>query len=171
MWSSFVGRLIPEKGVSALIEASRDERLREAGVALVLAGDGPLADDVRAAEGPCLRWVGRLGREDTAALLSQADLMCLPTRSEGFSTTLLEASACGCPSLVTDVGGARELIPDERHGRIMPDATAETVVREVLALCGRREELRTMGQRCCELVRERFSWDATAGAVERACGA
>lgn len=165
---AFVGRLIPEKGVSALIEASRDERLREAAVTFVLAGDGPLADDVRAAEGPCLRWVGRLGREDTAALLSQADLMCLPTRSEGFSTTLLEASACGCPSLVTDVGGARELIPDERHGRIMPDATAETVVREVLALCGRREELRSMGQRCCELVRERFSWDATAEAVEAA---
>ena len=168
---AFVGRLIPEKGVSALIEASRDERLREADVTFVLAGDGPLAGDVRAAEGSCLRWVGRLGREDTAALLSQADLMCLPTRSEGFSTTLLEASACGCPSLVTDVGGARELIPDERYGHIMPDATAETVVREVRALCGRREDLRSMGQRCCELVRERFSWDATAGAVERACEA
>lgn len=135
----------------------------------VLAGDGSLVGDVRAVERPCLRWVGRLGREETAALLSQVDLMCLPMRSEGFSTTLLEASACGCLSLVTDVGGARELIPDERYGQIMSGATVETVVREVLALCGRLEELRPMGERCRELVRERFSWDATAAAVERAC--
>lgn len=165
---AFVGRLIPEKGVSALIEASRDERLRSAGVTFVLAGDGPLAGDVSDAESSTLRWVGRLSREDTAALLSRADLMCLPTRSEGFSTTLLEASACGCPSLVTDVGGARELIPDTGYGTIMPDASAETVVREVLSLCERRSALPLMGERCERLVEGRFSWDATALGAEEA---
>ena len=165
---AFVGRLIPEKGVSALIEASRNERLHSAGVTLVLAGDGPLAADVSAAESPTLRWVGRLSREDTAALLLQSDYMCLPTRSEGFSTTLLEASACGCPSLVTDVGGARELIPDEGYGRIMPDAAAETIVQEVLALRECQSELPLMGERCKRLAEDRFSWDATAAATEKA---
>ena len=165
---AFVGRLIPEKGVSALIEASRNESLRTAGVTFVLAGDGPLAADVSAAESPALRWVGRLSREDTAALFLQSDLMCLPTRSEGFSTTLLEASACGCPSLVTDVGGARELIPDEIYGRIMSDATAETIVRELLSLRERRSELPLMGERCKRLVEDGFSWDATAAAAEQA---
>lgn len=165
---AFVGRLIPEKGVSALIEASRDERLRAARVTFVLAGDGPLAGDVSDAESPTLRWVGRLSREDTAALLLQSDCLCLPTRSEGFSTTLLEASACGCPSLVTDVGGARELIPDDGYGRIMPDASAETVVHEVLSLCERRSEFPLMGERCDRLVEDRFCWDATAFAAEKA---
>lgn len=165
---TFVGRLIPEKGVTALIEASRDERLRPAGVTFVLAGDGPLAGDVSDAESPTLRWVGRLSREDTAALLLQSDCLCLPTRSEGFSTTLLEASACGCPSLVTDVGGARELIPDDGYGRIMPDASAETVVHEVLSLCERRSEFPLMGERCDRLVEDRFCWDATALAAEKA---
>lgn len=165
---AFVGRLIPEKGVSALIEASRDERIRAAGTAFVLAGDGPLADCVGDAEGPALRWVGRLSREDTAALLLQSNLMCLPTRSEGFSTTLLEASVCGCPSLVTDVGGARELIPDGSYGRIMPDATAETIVREVLSLCEDVPGLLQMGERCKRLVEDRFSWDVAAAAAEKA---
>lgn len=165
---AFVGRLIPEKGVSALIEASRDERLRSAGVTFVLAGDGPLAGDVSDAESSTLRRVGRLSREDTAALLLQADCLCLPTRSEGFSTTLLEASACGCPSLVTDVGGARELIPDTGYGTIMSDASAETVIHEVLSLCERRSDLPPMGERCERLVEDRFSWDATALAAEKA---
>ena len=166
---AFVGRLIPEKGVRALVEASRDERLARAGVVLALAGDGPLAGEVAAAEGACLRPLGRLSREDTAALLLQADLLCLPTRSEGFSTTLLEAAACGCPALVTDVGGARELIPDASFGRIMPDARPETIVRELLALAARAGELPAMGERCRARAERLFSWDATAAAVERAC--
>ena len=165
----FVGRLIPEKGVGSLIEASRDERLARARATLVLAGDGPLSDEVRAAEGPGLRWVGRLDRGDTAALLSQADLMCLPSRSEGFATTLLEAAASGCPSLVTDVGGAREVACDPGCGRIMADASTETVVREIADLLVRRDELAAMGERCRDRA-DAFSWDATAAAVERACG-
>lgn len=165
---AFVGRLIPEKGVSALIEASRDERLRAARVTFVLAGDGPLAGDVSDTKSSTLRWVGRLSREDAAALLLQADCLCLPTRSEGFSTTLLEASACGCPSLVTDVGGARELIPDTGYGTIMPDASAETVVREVLSLCERRSDLPLMGERCRRLVEGSYGWDDTAAKLERA---
>ena len=164
---AFVGRLIPEKGVRARIEASRDDRLAGANATIVLAGDGPLADEVRAAEGSVLRWVGRLSREDTAALLLQSDLLCLPSRSEGFSTTLLEASACGCPSLVTDVGGARELIPDPSYGRIMSDASVEQVVSGIVELASHRDEPVSMGERCRTRVEERFSWDEVARRVER----
>lgn len=165
---SFVGRLIPEKGISALIAASRDGRIAEAGISIVLAGDGPLADAVKSAESESFRWVGRLSRQDTAALLMQSNLLCLPTRSEGFSTTLLEASACGCPSLVTDVGGARELIPDGRYGRIIPDASADTIVRELLSLTRNGLELSEMGERCRLLVERDYSWDATARKIEKA---
>ena len=168
--ASFVGRLIPEKGIAALIAASRDERIAEAGISIVLAGDGPLADTVRGAESESLRWVGRLSRQDTAALLMQSNLLCLPTRSEGFSTTLLEASACGCPSMVTDVGGARELVPDERYGRIIPDASAETIVRELLSLSRNVSELSEMGERCRLLVEQEYSWDSTARKLEEALG-
>lgn len=165
---AFLGRLIPEKGVRVLVEAGRDERLARAGATLVLAGDGPLADEVRAACGERLRWVGRLDRSDAAALLSQADLLCLPTRSEGFATTLLEAAACGCPALVTDVGGAREVAADG-CGRIMADASAGTVARELAGLLAERGELAAMGERARARVEERYSWDAAADAFERAC--
>lgn len=166
---AFLGRLIPEKGVHALLEASRDERLARAGATLVLAGDGPLADEVHAAEGPRLRWVGRLGRADAAALLAQADLLCLPTRSEGFATALLEAAACGCPALVTDVGGAREVTGGGSCGRIMDGASAAEVAGELAGLLAAREELVAMGERARARVESRFTWEATADAFERAC--
>lgn len=165
---AFVGRLVPEKGVAALVAASRDERVAASGAVVVLAGDGPLATLVESAEGDRLRWVGGLSREDAAALLGQADLMCLPSRSEGFATTLLEAAACGCPSLVTDVGGAREVVPDDGYGRILPSADPAVVAREICDLVGRRDELGAMGERCRERVEREFSWDRVAESVEAA---
>ena len=167
---AFVGRLIPEKGIRSIIAASRDERLVKAGAVFVLAGDGPLADEVRTATGDTLRWVGRLNRADTARLLLQSDLLCLPTRSEGFSTTLLEASACGCPSVVTDVGGARELILDDGYGRILSSASAEEVSESILALASHRGELPVMGERCRALVERSYGWDNSACVLERALG-
>lgn len=171
---AFAGRLVPEKGVRALVAASRDKRLASMGAVVALAGDGPLEGEVRAAcEGgrSALRWVGRLGRADTAALLGQADLMCLPSRSEGFATTLLEAGACGCPSLVTDVGGAREVTAGGSCGRVMADAAPETVARELAGLLADRAGLAEMGERCRARVEREFGWDRTARAAERALDA
>ena len=164
---AFVGRLIPEKGVSVIIEASRSPELFSRHVVFALAGDGPLADDVRAAQGNSLRWLGQLGKNDVSALLQQANVLCLPSRSEGFSTTLLEASACGCPSVVTDVGGARELIPDDTFGTIIPSMSSDAIVEAISLLIGDSERLETQSHKCRRLVNESFSWDSTAERAER----
>lgn len=165
---AFVGRFIPEKGVASLLEASKSDELAKSGTVFVMAGDGPLASDVEKAQGDTLKWVGRLSAPDVSAFLQQADLLCLPTRSEGFSTTLLEAAACGCPAVVTDVGGARELIPDDAHGTILPSMSAGDVETAIANLAMRREVLDAQSSACRKLVEETCSWDATAAAVEGA---
>jgi len=165
---AFVGRLIPEKGVTTLIRLASSEVLRARDVTFVLAGDGPLADDVRAACGESLRWVGRLGRPDVSALFQQADVHCLPTRSEGFSTALLEASACGCPSVVPDVSCARELIPDEGYGTIVDSMDPSAVEPALVRLADDRGLLARQSVACRGLVEERFSWSVTASEAETA---
>ena len=165
---AFVGRFIPEKGVLAIIEASRSPELLRRHVAFALAGDGPLADEVQAAQGDSLRWLGRLGKSDVSALLQQADALCLPSRSEGFSTTLLEAAACGCPSITTDVGGARELIPGHGFGTIIPAMSSDDIVNAIAPLADNRERLKAQSLKCQRLVDESFSWDLTAESVEEA---
>lgn len=163
---AFVGRLIPEKGISSIIEASRNCELISRRVVFALAGDGPLADEVKAAEGPNLRWVGRLGKNDVSALLQQSDALCLPSRSEGFSTTLLEAGACGCPAVVTDIGGARELIPDEHYGTIIQSREAAAVISALAFVVDNRSVLLEQSQNCRRQVDGKFSWDKSALQVE-----
>ena len=159
---AFVGRLIPEKGVSQLIEASKTRELRERNVVFLIAGDGPLAGEVDAAQGETLRWLGSLSKPDVSALLQQADVLCLPTRSEGFSTTLLEASACGCPSIVTDVGGARELIPDASFGTIIESMASEAITRAIICLKAAPGSAAEQGKRCRHRIETCNSWDASS---------
>lgn len=163
----FVGRLIPEKGIKAILEASRSRRLVEAGVVFVLAGDGALSKEVDDAQGESLRWVGRLSSSDISSLLQQSDLLCLPTRSEGFATTLLEASSCGCPSVVTDVGGARELFPNEHFGTIISSMDSEDVEQAIYSLVKNPDKLAEQSRLCRRMVENESSWDKTASLVEK----
>ena len=164
---AFVGRLIPEKGVRQIIEASQSRELVERNVIFVLAGSGPLENEVCAARGSSLRYVGRLTKQDTSALLQSADLMCLPTRSEGFSTTLLEAASCGCPAVVTDVGGARELIPNEAYGTIIKSMDSECIIKNLLFLADDRDRIRKQAVMCSAYVREHCSWAIESELVEK----
>lgn len=163
----FVGRLIPEKGIRAILEASRSRRLVDAGVVFVLAGDGALSKEVDDAQGESLRWVGRLSSSDISALFQQSDLLCLPTRSEGFATTLLEASSCGCPSVVTDVGGARELFPNEHFGTIIDSMDSSDVERAIFDLVKDPDRLAEQSRLCRRMVENESSWDTTASLVEK----
>lgn len=163
----FVGRLIPEKGIRAILEASRSHRLVEAGVVFVVAGDGALSKEVDDAQGESLRWVGRLSSSDISALLQQSDLLCLPTRSEGFATTLLEASSCGCPSVVTDVGGARELFPNEHFGTIINSMDSAEVEKAIYSLVINPDVLAEQSRLCRRMVENESSWNKTASLVEK----
>lgn len=159
----FTGRFVPEKGITTIL--SMMSALKGSAVQLVMAGDGPLLDEIRDANLPNIHVVGKLASEDVAALLKESDMLCLPSRSEGFSTSLLEASACGAVSLVTDVGGARELIPDSSYGFILPSSNPEQFIRIVKAASQGDYDLKNMGENARTLVESKFSWNAVAHLV------
>lgn len=164
---SFVGRIVPEKGVRQLAEASR---ILSGGIFIAMAGTGPYLQELHYLErNDVFRLLGRLSRQDAAALLAQSDVMCLPSRSEGFATTLLEAAACKTPPLVTSVGGTDELVPSEDYGTILPEATPQAIAKALRNLRWRRDALTNQGERIHHLVKERFSWESTALATLEAC--
>lgn len=162
---AFVGRLAPEKGPERLLAAMG--QLGEK-YACVLAGEGALRPQLERDLPANAHLVGNLGHADLSALLSQADVFCLPTRSEGFCTSLLEAGAWGVPCVVPDVGGAREVLchGGNTFGCITPDrepATMAEGIRQVLAswTSGRSQELQAHVERD-------LSWAKTAQALEHA---
>ncbi len=162
---AFVGRLAPEKGVHQLVEAARSVPSAH----FILAGDGPLRDALSSHASANVHFAGVLAPADVAALLTQADLFCLPTRSEGFATSLLEAAACGTPALITDVGGARELIADESYGTIIEDARPATLAAALNRALANREALEAQGARVQKRVTQLFSWEATTQRILLAC--
>jgi glycosyltransferase involved in cell wall biosynthesis len=94
-------------------------------------------------------------------VLSAADAMVLPSASEGLANAWVEALACGCPLVITDAGGARELVTRPEAGRIVrrePEAIAEAVQALLSAPPDRETVAATV---------ERFSWPAHAEALDR----
>lgn len=162
---SFVGRLIPEKGVRELSQAA----LKVPDVNFIVAGEGPLEAELKNQRIDNLYVVGRLSPADVASLLRQSDLFCLPTRSEGFATSLLESAACGTPSLVTDVGGARELIPDSTYGTIVQSSDPDTLAEKIRQLMRQRGLLLTQSENVSRRARELYDWKASAKSLLDAC--
>jgi glycosyltransferase involved in cell wall biosynthesis len=116
----FSGSFIHRKGIdllaSAFLKASRDyPNLR-----LVLLGDGPLRPDLESELAGCAGRVSFVGFKDWAELPSfyhQADLLCVPSRHDGWGLVVPEGLAAGLPVITTRrVGAGLELIEPERNG-------------------------------------------------------
>ena len=101
----------------------------------------------------------------TAAIpewLSTMDIFVLPSRSEAFSNSLMEAMACGCCAIASDVGGNPELIRHTETGLLFPVADSEALaamLRTVIAEPATRARLANAGER---LIRTNFSAGAAA---------
>lgn len=163
------GRLVPEKGVMQLAQAAAQLAREGRNVHVVMAGAGPLEGQLTSMDAPNLHLVGKLDRADLAALYQQADVYCLPSRSEGFATTLLESAACGTPAVVTSVGGTDELIPSERFGTIIPSMQPDAIADALRRADDGRGALQAQGRAVAERVREICSWRQTAQRTLEAC--
>lgn len=104
-----VGRLCRQKGQDVLLRAWDAVRQQVPGARLVLVGDGPDRDRLRAAAPASVLFAGAVA--DAAPWYQAADVVVLPSRWEGMALAPLEAMACGRPVVVTDVDGARESLP------------------------------------------------------------
>lgn len=161
-----VGALIPRKSQSLVIRALA--RIAEA--RLLLVGKGPDETDLRglaAREGVAGRvhFLGSLDHMLLPVVLSAADAMVLPSASEGLANAWVEALACGCPLVVSQAGGVRELLTRPEAGRIVerePAAIADAV-RALLADPPDREAVAATV--------ERFGWPAHAERLSEIYGA
>lgn len=155
-----VGALIARKGQAIAIRALAGVP----GARLVLVGRGE--DEARlralaAREGVADRvlFAGSVDHDLMPLILSAADVMVLPTASEGLANAWVEALACGTPVVTCDVGGARELIASEIAGRLV-ERNPQAVAAGINALLNNPPPREAVAA-----LTEGFSWEANAAAL------
>lgn len=128
-----VARLAPQKGLDVLVDAAAAAGRTRPGLRWVVAGDGPLHDDVAAraaAAGAPVELLGR--REDVADLLVAADVVVSTAVWEGQPLAVQEALALGAAVVATDAGGTREVTGDAAV--LVPVGDAGAVASAVAAV-------------------------------------
>ncbi len=131
--------------------------------AFLLAGEGELANEVRrlASELGISDAAFFLGRcENIAELLSISDVCVLSSKAEGFSNSILEYMAAGCPVVATNVGGASEVIMEGETGHLVSPGDDATMASRIILLLRDPERARQFGAAGKRLVERNFSCEA-----------
>lgn len=166
-----IGRLVPEKGASVLLEAfARLPRGR-----LVIAGGGPWEKHLRErAEklgvGDRVRFAGFVDDATRAALFHHADVTVVPSTYEPFGIVALEAMAMGSPVVVSDVGGLAEII---QHGvtglKVKPGSPTE-LAAQIQQVLGNPCLAARLRHNARQEVERTYRWRSVAAATELVYG-
>ena len=159
----FVGNLLRAKGIRELADAILGLGTPYLGV---FVGGGPEAGhgthDGRAAG--LLEYVGPRPHADVVRYMSAADVLVLPSQTEGLPTVLVEAGSLRLPVIASSVGGIPELLGDDR-GAILSEISAEGIMAALRTFVGHRDEAEQAAERLRELVVETYDVDRNAAGV------
>jgi glycosyltransferase involved in cell wall biosynthesis len=141
----FIGNLVPVKGPDVLLDAFT--RLREemsSDAMLVIVGDGDLRRSLeqsleRRGLLQHVRFMGRRPHSEMPNWISAADVLCLPSRTEGCPNVVLEALASGRPVVATRVGAVPDLLT-ESTGRLVDVGDAKGLADALAASLGTKWE-------------------------------
>jgi glycosyltransferase involved in cell wall biosynthesis len=171
----YVGRLTPEKDVATLVRATALVVRSAPLFRLRIVGDGPCKEELLqlTSELGLAEHVEFLGRRsDVHAIMAEASLFVLSSRTEGVPLTVLEAMASGLPVVATDVGGTSEAVKDGVTGTLVPACAEAPLATAILAHRNDPHRARSMGEAGRDLVRRRFdvrSMVAQYEAIYRQC--
>ena len=150
----YVGRISKEKNLDVLANAYR--RLRDEGlpVELLLVGHGPYSQAL-AENLPDAIFTGYLRGKDLAAAYASADVFAFPSTTDTFGNVIIEAQASGVPVVVSDAGGPKELVANERNGIVTKSLDVDDFTRAIRELVVNEELRQEMGSHARESVVDR----------------
>ena len=166
-----VGRIIDVKRPLTVLRAFHKSLIRDSN--LVFIGDGYLrerlvSDAEKLGVKKDVNITGVIARDDVYERLAQADVVVSASRIEGLPVAILEAMACRCPVILSDIPSHREIVGDADFVPLISLDDDEGFAREIEKFrsmpASERDEV---GERCRELVEERFSLASTHSGYER----
>ncbi len=157
-----IARLTEQKGHRYLLEALPSLIATWPKLRCLVVGEGELRDalmELAARLGVASSCVFTGARADIPDVLAGADVVLLPSVSEGFPFVLLEALAMGRPVVASQVNGVAELIEDRKTGRLVPPRDPKALAGAMRELLQDPARAAAMGRRGYQTVQERFTAD------------
>ena len=163
----FVGRIIPRKGLTYLIEAAKPIVKENANAAFVIVGNGPLrkkltSDLERFNLSKNFIFLGDVAETVLPALYNCADVFAFPSIQEGQGIALLEAQASGKPVVAFRVGGVNEAVSDGNSGLLVERGSSDRLAEAILKLLSNPSLRQKMGEKGREFVQHNITWDICA---------
>ena len=169
---SYVGKLVPRKGVDTLIESMGVLAAREGGAPhLVMAGIGPMRESLeqRASElgvADRITWLGKVPHDDVGWVMSTGDVFILPSLSEGLPTVVCEAMACGLPVVATAVDGTPEIVDEPATGLLVQPHDIDGIAAALSRLLDDPALRAQMGAEALRRSAADYTWAANARRME-----
>lgn len=167
----YVGRLQRYKGVDVALRALAVARGTRSDLTLAIAGSGAhrpalesLARELGVAD--AVRFLGFVSEADKIDLFRGSWANLLPSPKEGWGITIVEAGACGTPSLASDSPGLRDSVQHERTGYLVPHGDARALAARMLQLAADPALVERLGVEA-RYFAEAHSWDRSADETER----
>lgn len=157
---TMVARLAKVKNHKMLLETARILTKKIPELKVLIAGDGPLANELKAlAEtyGITDQVLFLGNRSDIPDILAATDVAVLTSSSEGFPNALIEPMSVGIPVVSTDYPAIHELVVDGQHGYIVPRNDADAMAESITKLLQDDETRKKMGLEGLKLVHKSFS--------------
>jgi glycosyltransferase involved in cell wall biosynthesis len=168
----YLGRLSEKKGLDILVDAFADVASSRHDLFLVIAGPdegmkSAIEKRIRqlGIDQLCL-FTGMVAGENKRALLFGSDFFLLPSRSENFAITAIEAALCGLPIVLSDRVNIWHEFDAANAARVVPP-TREAFASALATLLDNPNQTEAMAARGAALVQQRFTWDALADAYEQ----
>ncbi|MCM8764175.1 MAG: glycosyltransferase [Candidatus Omnitrophica bacterium] len=162
-------RLSPEKGVQFLIEAARIILKQDKGIKFLIAGEGHFESNLveMVKEYGIKDNVIFLGyRNDIPQLISESDVVVLPSLWEGMPNILLEAMAMKKPVIATDVGGSSEIVKNGQTGLIVRPGSAADLAEKIMLLFSDKMLAEKIAENGYELARMDFGISSMVSSYE-----
>jgi L-malate glycosyltransferase len=166
----YVGALRSVKGVENLLKAVKTITERDVTVKLLIVGEGVERQKLeglvrKLGLGGAVQFIGRVANEAIPHYLSASDLFVLPSLSEGFPITLLEAMAAGLPIVATKVGDVPSFVENDVNGFLVEPGKASEIAERVLQLLQDRRLCEHITQNNLSKARL-YSWDIATKKIE-----
>jgi glycosyltransferase involved in cell wall biosynthesis len=164
----WIGQIVLRKGIQYLFEAAA--KLIKSNVRFIVAGRVGISDKGLCAAPANVVILGHITHGEAARHFSEADVFVLPTISDGFALTQLEAMSFGLPVITTPNCG--DVVTHGMDGLIVPPRDSQALADAIASLECNRPLVREMSVRALQTVKHhRYSLDGYADAVESALDA